>query len=91
MLDQISDLFEQIKRDFPHSPTELETFASGAAMLDVRLGDRLFVFAYSPESGFGIDEVLEDEGFDYGYRFLSKDFNSAVEELYRLLRTTPPL
>src|SRR5438552_804552 len=43
--------------------TEITTFPSGAVMLDVRRGDRLFVLAYSPSwPGFGVDEVLGGTG-----------------------------
>jgi hypothetical protein len=87
VLDLIGDLAERIKKDFPDAQTELETFASGSAMLDVQRDERLFVFAYSPSSGFGVDQVSESEGFNTGYRFTSNDFQSAARELYRLLRT----
>ena len=87
MLDRIAQLENDIKNQFPTAETELKDFSSGSAMLDIRFMDRLFVMAYSPESGFGVDEVLEGEGFDMGYRFLSDDFEPAAEELYRLLRS----
>ena len=86
-LDQILQLSERIKADFKGATTSVEDFASGAVMFDVRFNDRVFVMAYSPASGFGVDELLEGEAFDTGYRFLSKDFDSTAEELYRLLRS----
>ena len=66
--------------------TEITTFSSGAVMLDIRRGDRLFIFAYSPSwPGFGVGEVLDDEGFDMGYRFGFPDIESAKAKLVSML------
>jgi len=73
---------------FPETTAALETFSSGSALLVVGKGGRLFVLTYSPSGGFGVDEVLEGEAFDSGYRFVSKDVDAAVEELHRLLQAT---
>jgi hypothetical protein len=86
MVEEIFTLAEQLKSALPATNTEVHTFPSGAVMLDVRHSGRLFVLAYTPAGGFGVDEVREEEGFEMGYRFLSKDFREAAEELHRLLR-----
>ena len=75
----------QIEASFPGSATNVKTFHSGSAMLDVRWNGRLFVLAYSIAGGFGIDEVAEDDGFEMGYRFTSNKFDEAAEELHSLL------
>ena len=87
MLEQISDLAQKIRLDFSEAIVTLECFSSGAAMLDVQLYDKLFVMAYSPTSGFGIDEVEEEEGFNIGYRFNTKKFSVAAAELNKLIES----
>jgi hypothetical protein len=86
MFNEITLLARQIEASFPRSTTEVSTFPSGSAILDVRWHGRLFVMAHSPAGEFGVDEVGEGEGFDTGYRFISNRFNEAAEELYRLLQ-----
>jgi hypothetical protein len=87
MQDRLANLAAEIEAAFPEAKAELESFPSGAAMLDVRRGGRLFVLAYTPRGGFGVDEVGEEEGFDTGYKFVSEGFDEAAEELRRLLRS----
>jgi hypothetical protein len=66
--------------------TEITTFPSGAVMLDVRSGDRLFVLAYSPSwPGFGVDEVSNGEGFGANYRFGFPDLESAKAKVVSML------
>lgn len=65
--------------------TKVTAFPSGAVMLDVRRNGRGFVMAYSTTHGFGVDEILPDDGFVTGYRFASPDFDSAAEELKQLV------
>jgi len=83
--EQIRRLVEEIHRSHPRAATELNCFDSGAAMLDVRIAGKVLVMAYSPKSGFGVDQLAEDEGFDTGYRFISHDFENAAAELRRLI------
>ena len=85
-LEKIESLAEQAKAYFPGATTELEVFPSGSAMLDIRWNGKLFVMDYSLKYGFAVDEIGTSAGFNTGYRFLSKDFDSAAEELYRLLK-----
>jgi hypothetical protein len=86
MFNEITLLARQIEAAYSGSTTELETFPSGTAMLDVRWQGRLFVMAYSPADGFGVDEVREGEDFNMGYQFVSNEFDEAAEELHRLLK-----
>ncbi len=86
MLQQIRVLRDEIERTYPGAEAHIEGFASGAATLDVRWRTRVFVLAYSPSRGFGVDELQEGEGFETGYRFASPDFEGAAAELHRLLR-----
>ena len=86
MSNEIQALRDRVSAAFPSAETDLEVFPSSAVMLDVRLKKRLFVLAYYPGRGFGVDEVLENEGFNTGYRFVSEDIRLAEQELLRLLR-----
>ncbi len=61
--------------------TELTTFPSGSAMLDVRRGGRAFVMAYSPNHGFGVDELHPDDGFGVGYKYTYEQFDRAAQQL----------
>ncbi|WP_392531104.1 hypothetical protein [Nostoc sp. C117] len=88
MLDNISALAKQIELSFPGAITTLEIFSSCSVMLDIRLHNKLFVMDYSSRNGFGIDEVGEEDGFDTGYRFNTRDFYVATEELNKLIKST---
>ncbi|MEH1937638.1 MAG: hypothetical protein V7L14_28800 [Nostoc sp.] len=85
ILEKISALAKQIELSFPGAITTVEIFPSGSAMLDIHLHNKLFVMAYSPTHGFGIDEVGDEDGFDTGYRFNTKDFYVATEEVNKLI------
>src|SRR5882672_11301872 len=61
--------------------SELTTFPSGSAMLDVRRGGRAFVMAYTPSHGFGVDELHADDGFVTRYRFVYEKFELAAQQL----------
>lgn len=66
---------------------DLMQFDSGGAMLDVVRDDRLFVMAWFPTYQiFGVDEVKDDEGCLTHYHFTSPDFESAADELWKLVR-----
>lgn len=69
--------------------TELATFPSGAAMLDVHCGGRMFVLAYSPQWGFGVDEIEEEVvGIGTSFRHGYDNFAAAKDKLLALLATT---
>ncbi len=65
---------------------ELTEFASSSVMLDVRRGTHAFVMAYSPKTGFGVDELGPGDGFLSGYRHSFSDFESAASRLRELVQ-----
>jgi hypothetical protein len=49
------------------------------------------VFHYAPShKRFGVDEVLEDDGFTTFYRFGSADFTESAAQFLGLLRAAGP-
>ena len=42
---------EELRRDFPDVAVRLELFPSGAAMLDVQIGDETWVMEFAPSLG----------------------------------------
>jgi len=85
MLNKIRALADQIRASTSDTEVDFTAFPSGSAMIDVRRGGRLFVLAYSPERHFGVDEVLDGEGFQISYRFTSECFEPAAERLRELV------
>jgi hypothetical protein len=85
MVERIRILAEQIRAAAPDSEVDFTPFPSGSAMLDVRRGGRLFVLAYSPERHFGVDEVMDGEGFQISYGFTSQSFDAAAQHLRDLV------
>jgi hypothetical protein len=85
---ELTDLARQAVSLSSDVQTELASFPSNAVMLDVRFRGRLFVLAYSPQDGFGVDEVEEDVvGLGTWFRHNYDDFISAKEKLLALLTT----
>lgn len=84
-LERIRAMVPRVEAAFPGARVELEVFPSGAAMLDVRLSERMWVLAFTPAGGFGVDEVGPEDAFDTGYRFVSRDFAAAEKQMYALL------
>ena len=82
---RIKRLSEQLEM-IPGQSVKLSTFPSGAAMLNVHSRDRLFVLAFSPKFGFGVDEVKDDDGISNFYRFVFRDFENAEKQLWELLK-----
>jgi hypothetical protein len=59
-------------------------------MLDVHYQDRLFVIDYAPSHGFfGVGEVTEEDGFNTGCNFTTRDVDAAIVELKRLMSLVP--
>src|SRR4051812_6644669 len=84
--DPLADLAQALTAGASGTTTDLTRFSSGGAMLDVRRDDgRLFVLAYAPTSGYGVDEVGADDGLVTGYRFAYSDFASAAKKLRDLV------
>ncbi len=80
-ITEMKHLRDSLAADPMGIETELTTFPSGSAMLDVRHGGRAFVMAYSPNHGFGVDELHPDDGFGVGYRYTFERFDTAVQQL----------
>jgi len=81
----LQDFARSLELEFVGSTTELTSFPSGGAMLDVRCGGRLFVMSHTPQQGYAVDEVRADDGWVAGYQFVSPDFEPAAEKLRSLV------
>ena len=90
MADRVTELARQIEEAFSDVEIDLMVFPSGSVMLDIRRHSRLYVLAYSPQRGFGVDEVRGEEGFLVGYAFASPDFDPAAEQLWALVSKSSP-
>jgi hypothetical protein len=85
----VSRLADDIRQASAEIKTEITTFPSGAVSLDVRESERVFVLDYFPSQAmFGVDELDGDGGFNSGYRFGFKDFESARAKLLQLMKET---
>jgi hypothetical protein len=86
LFEDVTRFAEEIRQGSADVQTEITTFPSGAVSLDVRVGGRAFVLDYFPSYDmFGVDELAGDGGFNSGYRFGFKDFDSARAKLLNLL------
>jgi hypothetical protein len=87
LLDDVTQFAEAIRKDSPCVQAEVEALPSGVVMMHVVRDGRLFVLDYLPSYNcFGVDEVLEGEGFDTGYRYGYPDFPSAKDKLLQLMK-----
>jgi hypothetical protein len=89
-LDEFREFAREVERDGQDTRTELMTFPSGAAMLDIWRGGRFFVMAYFPSyDQFCVDEVLDQDDDEFGiataYRYGFKDFEAAKQKLQTLM------
>jgi hypothetical protein len=89
-MEEMASLVKQIAA-LPGTDVDLSTFPSGAAMVDVRRDGHLYVLAYSPSRGFGVDEVTDADGFLLSYRFTYEEFGPAAARLWELVTGVPPL
>jgi hypothetical protein len=55
MQEKFKQFHELIQREFPGIRTELELFSSGAAVLDVYIGEEMYILQYSRRFGIGIN------------------------------------
>lgn len=85
ILEDLKSFTQDLKQLNGKIKTDLTVFDSGAIMLDVFCQNRTFILVYSPTTGFGVDEVKEDDGFDLSYKFYAKDINTAKEKLKELI------
>jgi hypothetical protein len=85
MIVELTPLIRHIQQALPGASTTITRFASGGWILDVRVGERLFVMACSPTNGFGVDEIVDGEGFESGYKYHTKDFAGSADILLKLM------
>ena len=81
----VDDLAELVRRRYPSATVTVDHLPSGVAMLDARVGNRLFVAESHPTHGVGVDEALKDEGFDMGYHHVFAEIFGASVCLLGLL------
>jgi predicted enzyme related to lactoylglutathione lyase len=86
-VDSFGDLAERLRAAAADADVEFTSYPSGSAMLDVRRQGRLFVMAFSPAQGFGVDEVRDGEGIQNAYQFVFNEFQPAAEKLWELATT----
>jgi hypothetical protein len=87
LLDDVTQFAEEIRKDTPSDQVEVDALPSGVIMLHVVRDGRLFILDYLPSyKCFGVDEVLEGEGFGTGYRHGFPDFPSAKDKLLQLMK-----
>ncbi len=82
MLDRVRDLAREVESLAAGLRTEVTGYPSGAFSLDVFWQNRGWNMTYSPEWGFGVDDV-ERDGFDYS--FVTKDFAAAAQRLIEVV------
>jgi hypothetical protein len=86
MAELIRQLSELIRREYPTSEAKFESFASGAAMLDVKVGAETWVLEFLPSlNAVGVSKLNTAtfgwEGFEHHFQ----DFGSAKEFLLQML------
>jgi hypothetical protein len=84
VMEALRRLADRLAADYG-AKTELASFSSGAAMLDVRIQDKLFVLSALPDGMFGVDDVASDDGVDSSSAFGAKTLGDAERELRRLI------
>lgn len=84
MIDQLFRFADDLRTELPDARVEFTRYPSGAAMLDVVRNGHVYVMAFSPATGFGVDEVHNSEGFLASYRYVSTNFAAASDELRKL-------
>lgn len=89
VVDNIGLLAERLREEATDADVEFTAYPSGSAMLDVRRRGRLYVMAFSPQGGFGVDEVRDGEGLHNADQFVFNDFQRAADKLWELTTTNP--
>lgn len=86
MQSEITQLAEQIGRNFPSSEPKLTTFPSGAAMLDVTIGPEIYVMEYLPSvGGIGVSRMSTATFGWEGYENAFDTFEEAKSFLLQML------
>jgi len=82
----MKEIQKAILDEYPNASIVIESFGSGAESMDVRIEDRLFVCAFIPSQGYGIDEIKDDCPLTSTYSNFAPNAEGAVEVLFRLIR-----
>lgn len=84
-MGDVAALEQRLRDRFPMAMFEVIQLTSGAFMLDMRIGRRFFVVAFSPTHGFGVDEVHEGDAIDSSYRYSANGIDDVVRQLADLV------
>jgi len=85
MQSEITQLHEELQRQFPASEPKLKLFPSGAARLDVKIGSEVYVLEYHLDVGVGISRRSTATFGWEGYEKPFDTFDEAKTFLLRLL------
>lgn len=83
--EDLARLADELRAEFDGATTDIESYPTGAMMLNVRWKKKLFILGFVGNK-WGIDVVREDEGFDTGFRVLAADFDAGKAELVKRIR-----
>lgn len=89
IVESVTELAKSLDTIQPGLRTIVDVLPSGVVYLNVYVNSREFVMEYIPShAGFGVDEILEGEGFMSGYFPCSwfTDFPSAADKLTTLVK-----
>jgi hypothetical protein len=84
-LERIGTLADEIRAGFEGVRVELQTFESGAAMLDVWWRGRFWVLQFTPRDGYVLDDRVEEHPFNTGCALATPEFATAREQLIESL------
>lgn len=85
MIADLEKLSIDIKAEFTGATTDIESYANGSMMLNVRFKKKLFILGFVGNR-WGVDMVREGEIGDTGIRILAADFAGGKADLLRLMR-----
>ncbi len=84
-IDGLRSFSDALRHELPSARINFLAFPSGAVMVDVVIGDRLFVLESRANGECGVSEVRKHEGFVPGHRFTSFDWPPAAARLRELV------
>jgi hypothetical protein len=85
MQQDLEKLAADIGAEFAGAATDIESYANGTIMLNVRFKKKLFILGFVGNR-WGVDMVRDGEIGDTGLRILSADFGTGRADLLRLMR-----
>ena len=90
-IEGLRSFSEALRLELSSARIDFVVFPSGAAMLDVVIGDRLFVLESGTNGECGVSEVRKAEGFIAGHRFTSLAWQPAAKRLQELVEAADRL